>query len=93
MSEKTKAFALLGLKARDRVTGFVGVVESLSFDLYGYVQATLRAEAKPDVGPEDKWVSALFWFDIKRLEILNQVPVMSVPDFENVPGPANKPRR
>jgi hypothetical protein len=33
---------MLGFNAKDRVTGFSGVVSSICFDLYGCVQAALR---------------------------------------------------
>lgn len=82
---------LMGLKAKDRVTGFSGVVECVSFDLYGCVQVTLRPEAdKKDGKPRDA-----HWFDHKRIEVLSKTPVMAVPNFDIAPGiergPAQKP--
>lgn len=68
--------AKLGFKARDRVTGFQGVVTTVSFDLYGCVQVILNPGLDKDGKPQD-----LGWYDIKRLEILSEAPVMEVPDF------------
>ena len=39
---------LLGHKVEDKVTGFKGVVSSLSFDLYGCVQAVVTPAASED---------------------------------------------
>lgn len=81
-------FKLLGFKARDVVTGFEGVVESISFDLYGCVQAVLRPsldKAKPAEVPDGRW------FDLKRLVAVGKQAVMPIPDFVNVPGGTEKP--
>lgn len=80
-----KHFDLMGKKARDVVTNFEGIVECISFDLYGCIQALLRPIDKGDK------VEAR-WLDVKRIKILNQKPVMDVPDF-TVPeiGAAEKP--
>lgn len=82
---------LMGLKAKDSVTGFTGVVECVSFDLYGCVQVTLRPEIdKKDGKPKDA-----HWFDHKRIEVLGKRPVMQVPNFNitvgDERGPASKP--
>ncbi len=36
----------LGLQVRDEVTGFSGVVTSMSFDLYGCIQAVVTPKVK-----------------------------------------------
>ncbi len=80
----------LGFKVRDKVTGFVGICESISFDLYGCVQAVVRPEVdkkKATEVPEGRW------FDEKRLVAISKSPVMEVPTFENVAGPCEKPYR
>lgn len=83
-------FKLLGFKVRDVVSGFEGIAESISFDLYGCIQIALRPEldkkAKPGEFPEGRW------FDAKRLKPISKTPVMPVPDF-NQPeiGAADKP--
>jgi hypothetical protein len=69
--------ALLGLKVKDAVTGFTGVVTTISFDLYGCIQAVVT----PPFVDSDKPNSGK-WFDVSRLEILDGTPVMDHPDFE-----------
>jgi hypothetical protein len=82
---------------RDRVTGFEGVVCSISFDLYGCIQATLN----PGMDKDGKLKDSM-WFDIGRLErkVLASGPmdrVMEKPDYlqgsqaEGKQGPAEKP--
>lgn len=71
-----KDLHLLGLKCRDRVTESEGIVTSVSYDLFGCIQAVLSpATDKDGKRPE------AFWYDTKRLEVLDQTPVMTVPDF------------
>lgn len=69
-------FAYLGHKAKDKVTGFEGVVTTLSFDLYGCIQVVLT----PSVDNKDQDSK---WFDIARLEVLSYEPVMEVPNYDN----------
>lgn len=83
-----KHFELFGLKVRDAVTGFEGVVTTISFDLYGCVQAIVTPELdKKAAGDSER----SRWFDTKRLVALSKKPVMALPTFENVPGGADKP--
>lgn len=72
---------LLGLKASDVVSGFSGVITSISFDLYGCVQAVIS----PGIDKDGK-IPDGHWFDTKRLMIIDKEPVMEVPTFEAVPG-------
>jgi hypothetical protein len=81
-------FRLLGFKVRDAVTGFEGVAESVSFDLYGCVQYVVRAEFSKDAKEE---TMKGHWFDAKRLTAISGAPVMSVPSFDNPPGGSEKP--
>ncbi|MNG26724.1 hypothetical protein D3C84_1117490 [compost metagenome] len=87
-----KHLSLLGLRATDRVSGFSGVVTSIGFDLYGCIQAVLH----PGANSDGKMGESL-WFDVNRLEIVDQAPVMETPNFEFGPvaegrhGPADKP--
>lgn len=90
----TKHLNMLGLKAKDCVTGVEGVITSLSFDLYGCVQATLHRGTDKDGKLHD-----LHWFDIARLQVTDPTPVMDRPDFlgdnkqaDGRQGPAEKPR-
>ena len=84
---------LLGLRVRERVTGMEGVVTSISFDLYGCIQAILNPGMDKDGKPKDQ-----HYYDVSRLEILDDKPVMERPNFdfgdvaEGKKGPAEKPR-
>jgi len=87
-----KHLELLGKTARDKVTGFEGVIASICFDLYGCIQAILT----PPVDKDGKKQEGC-WLDINRLTIINDRPVMNVPDFskgviaEGGHGPTEKP--
>ena len=90
----TETIELLGRRARDRVTGFEGIIDSVGFDLYGCVQATVR----PPLDKDEKLRDAC-WFDVQRLELLPDPRVMPIPNSfsaEIAPesyerGPALKP--
>lgn len=62
--------ASLGLKVKDKVTGQKGVVTSISYDLYGCIQAVVT-----DTKGEGKWL------DVTRLIFKSTTPVMDVPNF------------
>ncbi|NCD25740.1 MAG: hypothetical protein EOL86_09140 [Deltaproteobacteria bacterium] len=87
-----KHIGMLGLKVEDKVSGFKGVVTSVSFDLYGCVQAIVHPGMTAD-----NTLGETRWFDIGRLKVLEFEPVMDVPDFEygaiaeGKKGPAEKP--
>jgi hypothetical protein len=84
-----KSFELLGRRARDVITGLEGVIDSICFDLYGCIQASLRPDGFTDKGE----VKPAHWYDIKRL-VASGDPLMPVPDF-SLPevGPADKAAR
>lgn len=73
-----KHLSLLGKKVKDMVTGVNGIVTSISFDLYGCIQATLHLGLDKDGKLQDQ-----LWFDVARLKILNNKPVMKLPNFES----------
>lgn len=84
---------LLGMKVEDRVTGLTGVVCSVCFDLYGCIQAVVN----PGLDKDGKLKDQLY-FDVNRLRVISDDPVMVVPDFvkpgpqsEGRQGPADKP--
>ena len=89
-----KHMELLGMKVEDKVTGFKGVVTSLSFDLYGCIQTVVQ----PPAGESGKQ-EASHWFDVTRLTVTGEKPVMDLPDFdlgyvaEGKKGAAEKPAR
>lgn len=83
---------LLGRTAKDRVTGFTGVIVTVSFDLFGCVQVVIS----PPVDKDGKKVDDC-WFDVNRLDLVGESRAMPVPDFAAKPqehkhGPAAKPR-
>lgn len=87
-----KHLELLGMPCKDRVTGMTGVVTSIGFDLYGCVQAIVHPGLDEKGGLKET-----LWFDIARLEITGDEPVMDRPNFEygyvaeGKKGPAEKP--
>ncbi len=67
----------LGHKVKDLVTGREGIITSISFDLYGCVQAVVTTEVTTNTEkPTNEW------FDIARLKILSKKPVMKQPNFD-----------
>ena len=83
---------LLGMKVQDRVTGLKGVVVSISFDLYGCIQAIMA----PEANAEGK-VPESYWLDVTRLKVTGKKPVMKLPNYDKgyvadgCKGPADKP--
>lgn len=73
-----KHLNLLGLKVEDKITGFGGIVSSMSFDLYGCVQGLVS----PAIDKKDGKIKNSMWFDVNRLKIINKKPVMERPDFD-----------
>ena len=90
MSYIHPSFELLGYPVRDVVTGIEGVCDSICFDLYGCVQASVRPMGLNEKGDP----KLAHWFDVKRLVTNAASPVMPVPDF-NQPeiGSADKAAR
>ena len=87
-----KHLDLLGFRVEDKVTGMEGIVTSISFDLYGCIQAIVN----PGMGKDGKLKDQV-WFDVNRLKIIGDKPVMKVPNFDFGPhaegdqGAAEKP--
>ena len=80
------AIQLLGKKSTDSVTGYKGVITSISVDLYGCVQALVV----PGLDKEGKMASGV-WLDLNRLVISKEKRVMNCPHLENPKGPEQKP--
>lgn len=76
--EQSNHISLLGLKAKDAVTGFSGVITTISFDLFGCIQAIIS----PPVDDKGKIPDGRY-FDVTRLVILDKRPVMQLPDFDS----------
>ncbi|MHB9010220.1 MAG: hypothetical protein ACYDC1_25195 [Limisphaerales bacterium] len=87
-----KHIGLLGLRAKDKVTGMNGVVVGVSFDLFGCIQAIVNPGLDSQGKPGDSC-----WMDVSRLEVCSPTPVMTPPNFdfghqaEGKQGPAEKP--
>ncbi len=87
-----KHLNLLGKKVKDKVTGYKGVVSSVGFDLYGCIQAIVNPGLDKDGKPLDN-----HWFDVSRLEVLSETPVLPPPNYEygrqaeGMQGAAEKP--
>lgn len=88
---------LLGMPAKDKVTGFSGIITSVSFDLYGCICAAIT----PPVDNEGKSPDGR-WYDVARMEFAPKaVRVMPVPHFATMDtrpadyshGAAEKPVR
>jgi hypothetical protein len=89
-----KHLSLLGMRVEDRVTGFKGVVATVGFDLYGCIQAIVNPGADNEGKLRDSQ-----WFDVNRLIVVSDEPVMPRPEFEWTPqviaeagkGPGERP--
>lgn len=89
----TETIDMLGLRAKDKITGFEGTISTVAFDLYGCVQVVLT----PSAGADGKLGDG-HWFDVHRLDVQKK-RIMPVPDFAAAAvkpkdfkhGPAEKP--
>ena len=84
-----KIFNKLGFKGVDRISGYRGVIESVSFDIYGCVQYLLRREVKDN----DPNTDVAAWYDEKRIRVTGKQRVIKC-DFKDlceIKGPAKKP--
>jgi hypothetical protein len=91
-----KHLEMLGYTVKDKVSDFTGVCISVSFDLYGCIQADVRPmKLIRDDGEPNKGM----WMDIARLEKISNEPLMEQPNFEwgevagGRKGPANLPSK
>ena len=90
-----KHLDLLGHEVKDKVSDFAGVVISMSFDLYGCIQADVRSKSLK----EDGSFKAGQWLDVARLKVISKKPLMDTPNFEygeiaeGKKGPANLPSK
>ena len=92
MTKVQEHLDLLGHRVKDRVSGATGIVASISFDLYGCIQAIVDR----GIGADGKKLEP-GWFDVIRLKRISTEPVMERPDYvegkiaEGKHGPAEKP--
>jgi len=92
--ETTERFLdLLGRRVRDRVTGYEGIVESVSWDLYGCIQAVVRPPVD-DKGamPDAKWLDVLRLIELAGDRVM-EVPGGAFANYGTPHGPAEKPAR
>jgi hypothetical protein len=75
---------LLGMTVKDKVTGLEGIVTSVSIDLYGCRQVIVHPGLK-----EDGTLHDTQWYDVNRLDVIDDVRVMKCPLVDT--GPAIKP--
>ena len=91
-----KHLELLGHEVKDKVSDFRGVVISMSFDLYGCIQADVRPK---DLKKDEGTPKPGYWLDVSRLEVISKKPLMEQPNFEwgevaeGRKGPANLPAK
>lgn len=76
MDTYKKHIELLGYKAKDKVTGFAGVIDSMCFDLYGCIQASL----KPPMNDKGE-IPQGYWVDVTRLEVNTKKRIVELPNF------------
>lgn len=74
-----KYLELLGCEVKDKVSDYKGVVISISFDLYGCVQADVRPK---ELQKESGHPKEGYWLDVSRLTLLSKKPLMDQPNFE-----------
>jgi hypothetical protein len=72
-----KHISILGFEAEDKITGFSGVITSMSFDLYGCVQAIITCK---ELDKDNKPING--WYDVTRLTITSTKRVMKIPNFD-----------
>lgn len=88
----TNHLNLLGCKAKDRITGLTGIITTISYDLYGCIQATMTQKANTE-----GVYNLTSWMDVTRFEILDYESVIERPNFdkgyvaEGKKGSAEKP--
>jgi hypothetical protein len=68
---------LLGTRVQDCVTGLIGIVTSVTFDLYGGVLVLVNPGEDDNGKSRDSQ-----WFEVKRLIMVDNDPIMEPPEFE-----------
>ena len=62
----------LGMKARDKVTGFEGIIVSRTEFLNGCVRYSIQ----PELNKKDKTIPSEAWFDEQQIEIISKGVMM-----------------
>ena len=76
----------IGYEVKDKLTGFVGVVVSIDFQISGCVQADVR----PILLDKEGEIGKGYWFDLNRLTVINDNRRMPVPKFNEIVLPIVK---
>ena len=72
-----KHLKLLGMVVKDKASDYKGVVVSVSFDLFGCIQADVRSKELDKEG----MLKNGMWLDLNRLKVVSKKPVMPVPEY------------
>ncbi len=70
--------AYLGKKTEDKVTGFLGVITSVAFDINGCVTAFVSRPID-----EKGEIKDGRWFDVTRLKLTSRSPIIDLPNFDS----------
>ena len=85
-----KHLDLLGYIVRDKASDYEGVVTSMSFDLYGCIQALVRPVSLDEKGK----IQEGMWMDVSRISVISEEPLMDQPGFKwGRKGPARLPMK
>jgi len=76
MNTYERHIELLGYKAKDKVTGFKGVIDSVCFDAYGCIQVSI----KPPLDKDGR-IPESYWFDVTRCTVDEKKRVIDMPNF------------
>lgn len=92
-TEKKYIDEYMGHHAIDRVTGFTGIITSMSFDLFGCVQCGVTPPALKDKDGKQELVPS-HWFDTNRLVLEGDrvMPLTDFPFFAPASTTATKPK-
>ena len=93
--EIKKHMDMLGHEVQDKVSDFEGIVISISFDLYGCIQALVRSRELQKDGTLKQGI----WLDVSRLIVITKKPLMNPSNYDygiiakGKKGPANLPSK
>ena len=68
--------SVLGFKVKDKVTGFTGIISSVSFYLHGCVQYAVTPPAN-----NDGEIKVGNWFNENRIEVIDAFSIIDAPNF------------
>lgn len=71
------AIKKLGWKAKDKVTGFTGIITHVGIDISGCLQAIVKPAVIKDKDTGLQKEADGVWYDVARLELLGHGPVFT----------------